>query len=316
MSRLKQYKVLWHSLQVLFASTIVFFLVRAIAARWSQIIAFPWRFRAAPLVGSIILQLVAGLLWAIIWSHMVVRSGCPMQWTDGVRIYAVSNLAKYIPGSIWGYVSRAYLGRDEGLNVVGVGISVVWEVGITVVASLLLTAATIPVYPWEIPEPFLQLVLAVALLCFVGLLPPVFSRWSSLLKKQWQPACCPSFRWRDFCLYLVSAFGTHVLVGVAFFLFTRSFVDVDARFWWSFVGLWSFAATAGLLAVLVPYGLGVKEGLLILFLQPFLSIESATLISVASRLWIIAGELVTVLVVLPLFRKPKGYQPNDPPNNS
>jgi len=183
-----------------------------------------------------------------------------------------------------------------------VGISALWEVGITVVASLLLTAVTVPIYPWEIPRVLLWLVLAIALLCFVGLLPPVFNRWVRFLER-WQPAHHSSFRWRDFCLYLVSAFGTHVLVGTAFFLFSCSFADVDVRFWWSFVGLWSFAATAGLVMVLVPHGLGVKEGLLILFLRPFVSVESAILISVTSRLWLVAGELLAALLAILLLRK-------------
>jgi hypothetical protein len=307
MSRLRKHRVLWHSLQTVFASTALFFLVRAIVTRWSQIAAFPWQFRVVPLVGSITLYTAAGLFWATVWRHMVVRSGCPIKWADGVRVYMVSNLAKYVPGSIWGYVSRAYLGRDEGLTVMGVGISAVWEVGITVMASLLLTVATIPAYPSRIPAAFLRLVLAVTLLCFVGLLPPVFNRWVRLLRRG-QSANPPSFRWHDFWLYLVSAFGTHILVGTAFFLFTRSFVDIDLRSWWSLVGLWSFSATAGLVIVLVPYGLGVKEGLLTLFLQPFLPIELATLISLASRLWTVACEVLAALLAVLLLHKFKRHQ--------
>jgi hypothetical protein len=66
--------------------------------------------------------------------------------------------------------------------------------------------------------------------------------------------------------------------------------------------MWSFSATAGLVVILVPYGLGVREGLLMLFLQPFLSTESAALISLAARLWTLIGELlaagfVTLLVL-------------------
>jgi len=305
MSRLTRYKPLWTGLQVFFAGSVLFFLLRAIITRWSQVTAVPWRFRLVPLAGSVILQVLAAVLWATVWRHMVVRSGCPIPWADGIRIYLVSNLAKYVPGSIWGYVGRVYLGRDQGLTAVGVGTSVVWEVGITVVSSLLLTALTIPAHPWRIPSTVLYLVVAAALVCFVSLLPPVFNRWARLLKR-WRPSHFPLFDWQDFWLYLVSAFGTHILVGMAFFLFARSFVDIGWRFWWSFVGLWSFSATAGLVVVLVPYGLGVKEGLLTLFLQPFVATETATLISLASRLWTIACEVLAVLVVVVLFGRFKG----------
>jgi hypothetical protein len=302
MSRLRKHKTLWFILRLLFTGTILFFLARAIYTHWSQIVAFPWRFHVLPLIGSMALQLVAAVLWATTWWHMITRSDCPIRWIDGVRIYAVSNLAKYIPGSIWGYVSRAYLGEAEGLTMRGVGVSVVWEVGITIVASLLLTATTIPFYPGELPILVFRLVLVVALLCLIGLLPPVSNRWMRLIRKasQNQP-----FQWRDFFFYLISALATHTLVGTGFFLFSRSLVDVAGNAWWSFVGMWSFAATAGLIVILVPYGLGVKEGLLTLLLQPFLPIESATLISLASRMWTLGGELLIALLIALVFQKNK-----------
>jgi uncharacterized membrane protein YbhN (UPF0104 family) len=308
MSRIKWRRVLWGSLQALLVCVVLYFLVRTLAVRWSQVMAFPWRFRIVPLAGSLALQLIAALFWATIWRHMVVRLGYPVRWADGVRIYLVSNLAKYVPGSIWGYMSRAYLGWGEGLTVMGVGLSVVWEVGITVVSSLLLTVATIPTYPGKLPDAFLQLVLAVAGLCLIGLLPPVFNRWVRVFKR-WQPARnYPSFQWQDFFLFLVAAFVTHVLVGLGFFMFTYSFVDIDPHYWWSLVGLWSFSATAGLLIVLAPYGLGVKEGLLTLLLRPLMPIESAVVISIASRIWVIVGELVAAMLAIILFQTSRKNQ--------
>jgi hypothetical protein len=301
MSHLRNRRILWTGLRVLFTGAALFFLIRAIATRWALITDFSWEFRAVPLVASLVLQLAAMFFWAAIWRHMVMRSGCPIGWITGVRVYLVSNLAKYIPGSIWGYVSRVYLGEEEGLTTAGVGVSVVWELGTTIVASLLLTVSTIPFYPGEIPDPVLGLVFVVALMCFIGLLPPISNRWVRLLKR-WQLARpLPHFRWRDFFLYVTCAFATHVLVGTAFFLFTRSLVDVDRNAWWSFVGIWSFSATAGLVVILAPYGLGVKEGLLVLLLQPFLPVESAVLISVASRLWTVAGELLAAGTVTLFF---------------
>lgn len=82
--------------------------------------------------------------------------------------------------------------------------------------------------------------------------------------------------------------------------------------------MWSFSATAGLVVIFVPYGLGVKEGLLTLLLQPFLPAESAVLISLASRLWTIACELLAAGIVAVLFYGSKRLAsrrvPGDPAN--
>jgi hypothetical protein len=306
MSHVKQRKVLWFSLRIIFAGIVLLFLARTISSRWTEVKAFEWQLRPLPLLGSLFFQMMAAILWASTWWHMLLRSGCCINWLDGIRIYVFSNLAKYIPGSIWGYVSRIYLGQEQGLTTVDVGISAVWEVGISIVSSLLLTATVIPAFPARIPDAVFQLVFGVAILCLMALTPPIFSRWVHLLER-WLPSKSPpSFRWSDFFLYLVSAFIAHVLVGTGFYYFVRSLVDVDPSVWWSLVGMWSFAATAGLVIVLVPYGLGVKEGLLAIFLQVFVPIESATPISLASRLWTIACELLIaglVALLLPVVRR-------------
>lgn len=302
MSGVKIRKFLWLASRLLLAGVALFFLVRTISSHWTQLQSFEWAFRPLPLVGSVLLQLGAAIFWAAVWRHMVARSGYPMHWLQGVRVYFLSNLAKYVPGSIWGYVSRVYLGKSQDLTTMGVGISAVWEVGTTIIASLLLTATMIPVYPGQIPPIILRLVLAAALLCLIALMPPIFRRWVRVLDRWISIQRRPSFRWRDFFLYVASAFITHVMVGTAFFLFARSLTRVPLYAWWSFVGMWSFSATAGLVVILVPYGLGVREGLLMLFLQPFLPTESAALISLAARLWTLVGELlaagfVTLLVL-------------------
>ena len=296
MWRLKQHRSLWLALQGTCAALALYFFARALAGRWASIAAFHWSFRPGLLAVSLLLQAVAGLLWASVWNHMMARSGSPLKWKDGVRIYFVSNLAKYIPGSVWGYVGRAYLGWDKGATAGGVGVSAVWEVGTTVIASLLLTAVTLRAFVGQIPPAFLALTLVAGLVGLANLIPPVFGRWLQLFERWRVLGSAAGYRWRDLGLYLLAALATHILVGAGCFLFARSFLDIAPQYWWGFTGAWSFAATAGLLFFLAPYGLGVKEGLLVLLLQAFLPLESALLISVASRLWTIFGELLNALL--------------------
>ncbi len=306
MSHLRLGKAWRIGLQALFVGVVCFFLARTVVNRWEQIVAFPWHFRPAPLFGSLVIAAIAGVFWATVWRRMLMQTGSSISWADGVRIYLVSNLAKYVPGSIWGYVSRAYLGRDVGVTLTRVGVSTIWEVGITIVASLLLTAMSLPFAPVELPTQVLLLVAAVAAISLIFLLPPIFNRWIRWLGR-WRPmAAASAFRWRDFGLYLGAAFLTHVLVGSAFFLFASALVDLAPSAWWVLVGAWSFSATAGLVVLLAPYGLGVKEGVLTLFLCAFMAVGAATLVALASRLWTIITELILAgfaLIVLPRWPK-------------
>ena len=67
--------------------------------------------------------------------------------------------------------------------------------------------------------------------------------------------------------------------------------------------------------IVVPYGLGVKEGLLTLLLQPFLPIEAAALVAVASRLWTIAGDLLAAGIVAIAFSLSRWLSAASPPEN-
>lgn len=303
MSRLKQNRLLWTGLRVLFVVAVLFFLGRALLTQWSQIKAFPWHFRIVPLLLSIVLQSAAIFFWATVWYHMVGRLlAYPLRWIDGVLIYLLSNLVKYVPGSIWGYASRIYLGADKGLNAINVGISMVWEVGTTIVASILLSGVTLFPYLKLIDQRLLYPLLIVALLCFCGLVPPISRWWMCLIGNQKMARQMFSLKWQDFWLYLSAALVTHVLVGTAFFFFVCSLTDISPSFIWGLAGIWSFSATTGLVIVLAPYGIGVREGVLTWLLQIFVSPGAAVLVSLASRLWTICGELLSALLVLALFR--------------
>jgi len=299
----KNNRVLWVGLKTLFVGLMLFFLCRTLLTQWGQIASFSWRFCFLPLVASIVLQLIATFFWATIWCHIVGHLlEYPLGWMDGALIYILSNLFKYVPGSVWGYISRAYLGSDKGLDATAIGVSTLWEVGITVVASLLLSGITILNYLNQIDRWLLYLLLVIALLCFCGLLPPIFSWWIHLLTRRYRADRVIPFRWQEFWLYLAAALETHILVGISFFLFAYSFTDISSGSMWSFVGIWSFSTTSGLVIILAPYGIGVREGILASLLQIFVPPGVATLISLASRLWTICSELLAALMVLALSR--------------
>jgi uncharacterized membrane protein YbhN (UPF0104 family) len=60
------------------------------------------------------------------------------------------------------------------------------------------------------------------------------------------------------------------------------------------------AATLGILAIIAPGGIGVREGVLFLFLNSSgaLTVEEATTISVFSRVWFLVGESFLFLIAL------------------
>ena len=98
------------------------------------------------------------------------------------------------------------------------------------------------------------------------------------------------------CLYLVG----WILYGIAFFFFTGSVVSVPFTKIYMFPGVFAAAYLVGLIAIFVPGGLGVREGILATLMGNFFLLPVATAIALASRLWFTLAEIVCVGVALRL----------------
>ena len=91
------------------------------------------------------------------------------------------------------------------------------------------------------------------------------------------------------------------LLGTAFFFFIKSLAPVPASQLLAVTGTYAVAWSIGILSVITPGGLGVREGILSLLLTSVLPPATATLIALLSRLWTISAELVMTGVASGLY---------------
>lgn len=91
------------------------------------------------------------------------------------------------------------------------------------------------------------------------------------------------------------------LLGTAFFLFIKSLAPVSASQLLVVTGTYAIAWSIGILSVITPGGLGVREGILSLLLTSVLPPATATLIALLSRLWTISAELAMTGIASALY---------------
>jgi uncharacterized membrane protein YbhN (UPF0104 family) len=70
-----------------------------------------------------------------------------------------------------------------------------------------------------------------------------------------------------------------ILFGVAFSLFSMGLIEPDLKFLWVATAGFSIATVSGFLAVVVPGGLGVREGVLVLLLSGFVPSHIAAMLA-------------------------------------
>ena len=246
----------------------------------------------AVLIASVPL-LVAGFFGGVLsWRKVLSKLGFESRFAECLASMGLSVFGKYVPGKFWLILGRAaYIAEKRrapigelstaSLNDQFIGL---WG-GLLLGAVGLLWVGGLRLYGW------------LTLLAWLGMTLLVFSPWvhrlaevllSALLRRTVK---IPVLDLKSTLGVLPWVLGYWAVWALGFFLLVRA-LSVSAGP--LSVGLgFPLAGSLGVLAVIAPGGLGVREGIMVGYLTlagiPF---PQALTVSVASRLWFLLGELI------------------------
>jgi glycosyltransferase 2 family protein len=235
----------------------------------------------------VLLGLVAGTLsWQTLLDDMGPRVGV----VRGAQVCLVGQLGKYVPGSVWAYVLQMELGRRYGIARARVFATGLFAAGVGVVASLLLGLAALPVVLAGNRELlWLFALLPVGLVC---LHPRVMTALATLVFRLLRkPPLDHTLRRRVVARSLLWALASYTLFGASLWILANSLVDPGASALLLCVGAMAIGFTAGLFAVFLPSGVGVREAVVVAALATVMSVGQATGLALASRLLFTIGDL-------------------------
>jgi hypothetical protein len=279
-----------------------YFLFRTIEGNWRQIRGYPWHVDPL-LMGASIAALVGMLAWGVfVWSRVLTRfEHPPVRLATLWRIWFLSNLARYIPGTVFALATAAQLSRGAGLSAAVMLTSLLVHTSLTLVAAVVVSAWTLapglfPALPgrWIAAGVTAAAVLIVhprVLNAIIGAIPRLFKRnviaWNG--------------SWLFGVSVLVLGSVSWTIYGVAYYLFVRSLAPVPAAAIPVLTGVNALAFVAGVLTPL-PGGIGAREAAMQRLLLPLLPAGVAGVISVAARLWSVTAELIGGALVLAFTR--------------
>lgn len=229
--------------------------------------------------------------------------------------YALSFLARYIPGSVWGYLSRSeWLWQKYQVNYSSSNFVSILEIIISIVSNLIATGLCYILISSEHYYSVLGFILILLPTIFWFLLPtriPSLQRYKltrNYLPNDWKK---PSFlNWlRPLLLLLVCWFYD----GFVLFLIGVSFGSWQLNQWrilWApLTKVFSVAWLSGFLIFFLPSGLGVREFVMTSQLLTYCQGDVATAngISIAMRLIMTSAELA-YLAIFALMHHLKGRQ--------
>jgi len=237
--------------------------------------------------GCVILGLVAGTLsWQTLLDDMGPRVGV----VKGAQVCLVGQLGKYVPGSVWAYLLQMELGRRYGIARARVFAASLFAAGVGVVASLLLGVAALPVVLDGNRELlWLYLLLPLGLLC---LHPKVMTWLASLVFRVLRkPPLDHTLRRRVVARSLGWAMTSYAFFGLHLWFLANGLVDPGPSVVLLCIGTIAIGFTAGLFAVFLPSGIGVREAVIVGALATVMTVGQATGLAVASRLIFTVGDL-------------------------
>ena len=226
------------------------------------------------------------------WRATLAGLGAPVPLRPAAQVFFLGQLGKYVPGSVWPVLAQMELGAAHGLSRTVVGTAGLLQLAIGVPGALLLGALAVPALlsADEGAYALLLLVLPIALLV---LWPPVLG---PLLDQALRLVRRPPLEQRlsgSAVLRVAALSGAaNVLLGLQAWFLARD-LGATGRFLLPLVvGAFVLATVAGLLALPVPAGAGVREAVLVAALSPVLPLERALLLALVSRVVLTAADLV------------------------
>ncbi|TPJ80349.1 hypothetical protein FJ419_09745 [Mesorhizobium sp. B2-6-2] len=96
----------------------------------------------------------SNLLLALAWRHLMRHLGISISWSWATRTYAISQLAKYVPGNIFQFAGRQAIGLAAGIGNGPLAKSTVYELAILVVGGLLFSPLVLPLAIAGLPNWF------------------------------------------------------------------------------------------------------------------------------------------------------------------
>ena len=267
-----------------------------------------WRFALASLM-------FAGFLLyfrAMAWRRILKAFGYRLPYAPAARIWATSEMARYLPGAIWQVVGRVYLSKPYGVPGAVVTTSQILEVCIFLFANVLIAGSCLLYFgakmapqarPWLITA--LVLVPALAFL----LHPKIFyGIANSVLIKLNRPPITKRLRGKKLVELLLWMILGLVMQSLAVYLITDPVLHLKIAWWWVVAGAYCLAWCAGFLAFWAPGGIGVRELVFVTTMQviapavvrdQFSSKPAAFLgllvfLGFVLRAWTVAGELILV----------------------
>jgi hypothetical protein len=264
----------------------------AVVTRWADVRHGLGRL-GYPAVGSALLVVLASLLTTMQgWRVLLAGLGSPLPVTVAGRVFFVSQLGKYIPGSMWPVLAQMHMGSAHRVPPRRSAAAAALTMAISLCTGLALALTTLPLVAAPATAGYRWAFLVMPVL-LVGLHPRLLNPFADrLLRLVRRPPLEQPLAGRTVARAVGWALASWLLLGAHVWLLAVRLGAPPGRTVLLALGGYAFAWSVGFLVVVAPAGAGVRDVLLVAMLAPALDVPRATVVALASRALLTLGDLV------------------------
>lgn len=242
------------------------------------------------LIGSFPLLFVGFIGQSLQWKAILREFGGSISSKQSLISTGLPIFGKYIPGKVWLILGRAmYVASKTHLNVKTISWISLLSQGFTLVIGILMSGILLSFsnnlqeYGWTL---FLGILL-LGLLVF----SPYFPKMLNWTLRKMGKNNFEGKPLRVLSALKISPWFLFTWIGwsMGFWLLTNSITGNWET--WEILSVFPISASLGIMAIFMPGGVGVREGVITGVLVLFnVSLEMALMISIAQRIWFLIGE--------------------------
>jgi len=286
-----------------------------VARSWPEISVDLQRVDAIALLGSAVLAAVGTWLTMLGWRVLLADLGSPLHLAPAGGVFFVGQLGKYLPGSVWTVFAQADMAAHLGVPRRRTGVVGLVTIGLSILTGIIVGLPAIPHLLRSAGSAasagsagsagsaesggsawVLLAIPVLLLLCWPPLLNRIIALGLRVLRREpLEHQLSTRAVLLTVALYVLAwlCFGGHTLI------LARAVADAPGL---TVPGLtvpalsgYALAGSLGMLTVILPAGLGAREGIIALVLASAMPLSAGTAVAIVSRFVITVVDVLAAL---------------------
>jgi glycosyltransferase 2 family protein len=285
---------------------ILFFLILILKRNWTEILAYSYSISYSFLIAAVIFSLLNIVVLASAWRKIVfyIIPNHHLSRKKLFEIYVYSWFAKYIPGVFMAPLGKVYLGSREGLSAKKLALISFLELalaGVSMLFASIISLVFLAFFVGGLKQAYIIIAIVLALSAFVILHPAILAKILNLALKlsKRKKVDRINLLGYDQMLKLIFYYLVSIMcVSISFAFSVISFMNMDRLTLLTVFFSYGIANFIAVISLFAPSGLGMREGVLVLFLKKALSLPGATFAALLSRIVFVFGDIIMFIILL------------------